>query len=232
MVHYPNTYAPGLSGQTMDGRPLSRMDWSAEITPGPENQIRPASDTGMGGMAEMPGDLSAGMGGTPRSMMGGTAGTPGGMMNGMPGEMMNGTPGGMMGASGGMMARNGRMFPMNGEMSQQGGGLNMQRTGLPDEVIEAPTTVDEAYRGSLKAMLNRYIGSYVVATFLLGTQGTVAWEGTLFDVGNDFVTIYQEPRDRYIVSDLYSLKYIEFYDTKRRELCEALIQQNGWQNNG
>lgn len=223
MVHYQNTYTPGMSGQTMDGRPLSQLDWSAEITPGPENQTRPASDTGMGGMAEMPGDLSAGMGGTSRGMMGGMTGTSG--------EMMGGTPGGMMGASGGMTAPGRQMFPMNGEMNLQNGDLNMRRTGLPDEVIEAPTTVDEAYRGSLKAMLNRYIGSYVVATFLLGTQGTVSWEGTLFDVGNDFVTIYQEPRDRYIVSDIYSLKYIEFYDTKRRELCEALMQQNGWRNN-
>lgn len=210
MVHYPNTYTPGMpgqtmNGQTMSGRPLSRMDWSAEITPGPENQTRPASDTGMGGMAGMPGD----MGGTSRSMTG---------------EMMGGAPGGTM--------EPGRqMFPQNGNMAVQSEALNMQRTGLPDEVIEAPTTVDEAYRGSLKAMLARYIGSYVVATFLVGAQGTVSWEGTLFDVGNDFVTIYQQPRDRYIVSDIYSLKYIEFYDTRRRELCEALIQQNGWQGN-
>lgn len=204
MVHFPNTYAPGRAGQTMDGRPLSQLDWSAEITPGPENQTRPASDTGMGGMVSMPGDMSSGMAGTPGSM------------------------GGM---SGGMVAQNRQMFQQNGDMSMQNGDLNMRRTGLPDEVIEAPTTVDEAYRGSLKAMLNRYVGSYVVATFLIGTQGTVSWEGTLFDVGNDFVTIYQEPRDRYIVSDIYSLKYIEFYDTKRRELCEALIRQNGWGNN-
>lgn len=171
-------------------------------------------------MTAAPADLSGGMSG---SMNGG--------MPGMAGDMMGGAPGGMAGASGGMMARNGQMFPMNGETPMQSEALNMRRTGLPDEVIQAPTTVDEAYRGSLKVMLARYIGSYVVATFLVGTQGTVSWEGTLFDVGNDFVTIYQRPRDRYIVSDIYSLKYIEFYDTRRRELCETLIQQNGWGNN-
>lgn len=220
MVHYQNTYTPGMPGQTLDGRPLSQLDWSTEITPGPENQARPASDTGMGGMTAAPADLSGGMSG---SMNGG--------MPGMAGDMMGGASGGMAGASGGMMARNGQMFPMNGETPMQSEALNMRRTGLPDEVIQAPTTVDEAYRGSLKVMLARYIGSYVVATFLVGTQGTVSWEGTLFDVGNDFVTIYQRPRDRYIVSDIYSLKYIEFYDTRRRELCETLIQQNGWGNN-
>lgn len=215
MVHYQNTYTSAMPGQTINGRPLSQLDWSTEITPGPENQTRPASDTGMGGMTTVPGELASGMSGG----MNGMSGSMGGMTGGM-GE----TSGGMMGMSGGMMAPGGQMFQNNGD-------LNMRRTGLPDEVIQSPTTVDEAYRGSLKAMLARYIGSYVVATFLVGTQGTVSWEGTLFDVGNDFVTIYQRPRDRYIVCDIYSLKYIEFYDTRRRELCEALIQQNGWQNN-
>lgn len=81
-------------------------------------------------------------------------------------------------------------------------------------------------------MLNRYIGAYVVATFLVGTQGTVSWEGVLFDVGNDFVTIYQEARDRYIVTDIYSLRYIEFYDTRRREMCEVLLRNQGWQGEG
>lgn len=184
MVHFQNTYTPAMPGQTINGRPLSQLDWSTEITPGPENQTRPASDTGLGGMTTVPGDLSSGM-------------------------------------SGGMMA---------GGMRQNGGELDM-KTGLPDEVIQAPTTVDEAYRGSLKAMLARNVGNYVVATFLVGTTGTVAWEGVLYDVGNDFVTIYQPARERYIVIDIYSLKYIEFYDTRRRAMCEELMRQNGWQNN-
>lgn len=206
MVHFSNTYTTAMPGQTMNGRPLSQMDWSAEITPGPEDQTRPASDTGMGGMAERPGDLSAGMAGLSGGMTG-MAGT-----NGMNGGMNSGT------MSPGMQAY------------QDRGTLDMS-TGLPDEVIEAPTTVDEAYRGSLKAMLARNVGNYVVATFLVGTQGTVAWEGILYDVGNDFVTIYQPARERYIVIDIYSLKYIEFYDTRRREQCEAMMRQNGWQGN-
>lgn len=101
--------------------------------------------------------------------------------------------------------------------------------GLPSEVIEAPTDRNEAFLGSLKAMLLRNTGNYIVATFLIGTQGTVSWEGILYEVGNDFVTIYQEGRDRYIVCDIYSLKYMEFYDTRRRELCDAMLQQRPWQ---
>lgn len=104
------------------------------------------------------------------------------------------------------------------------------RNGLPEEVINAPTSLQEAYLGSLKAMLSRYVGSYIVATFLVGTQSTVSWDGVLFDVGNDYLTIYQEPRDRYIVSDYYSLKFIEFYDVERRRRCMELLEQNEWQD--
>lgn len=103
--------------------------------------------------------------------------------------------------------------------------LNMQHN-LPQEVIESPTTVNEAFLGSLKATLSRNIGNYIVATFLIGTQNTVSWEGILYEVGNDFVTIYQPGRDRYIVCDMYSLKYMEFYDTRRRDLCNQLLGNN------
>ena len=100
---------------------------------------------------------------------------------------------------------------------------------LPAEVIEAPTDREEAFLGYLKATLIRNKGNYIVATFLVGTQNTVTWEGILYEVGNDFVTIYQEGRDRYIVSDIYSLRYMEFYDTRRRELCDAILNQQNWQ---
>ena len=102
------------------------------------------------------------------------------------------------------------------------------RNNLPSDVVEAPVSRDEVSKGSLKAMLARNEGNYIVATFLVGTQNMVSWEGILYDVGNDYVTIYQEPRDRYIVSDIYSLKFMEFYDTQRRDACNELLQQSGW----
>ena len=101
---------------------------------------------------------------------------------------------------------------------------------LPGEVIESPVNLSEAYLGSLKAMLNRNKGNYIVATFLIGTQNLVSWEGVLYDVGNDYVTIYQPGRDRYVVIDMYSLKYIEFYDTRRQELCDRMMQERGWED--
>jgi hypothetical protein len=101
------------------------------------------------------------------------------------------------------------------------------RNDLPSEVVESPTSVGEAYMGSLKAMLNRNKGNYIVATLLIGTQNLSSWEGVLYDVGNDYVTIYQPGRDRYVVIDMYSLKYIEFYDTRRQQLCDQMLRERG-----
>ena len=109
------------------------------------------------------------------------------------------------------------------------GALDM-RNHLPSEVITDPISMEEAYRGSLKAMLKKNVGNYVVATFLVGTQSTTSWEGILYDVGNDYMTIYQEGRDRYIVSDIYSLKFIEFYDTRCRDICDEVLR-SGWMPN-
>lgn len=84
------------------------------------------------------------------------------------------------------------------------------RHGLPADVIESPTTLEEARLGSLKAML---AGMWAVTSLRRSwweRRIWFSWEGILYDVGNDYLTIYQENRDRYVVSDYYSLKFIEF----------------------
>ncbi len=111
----------------------------------------------------------------------------------------------------------------------QGQELDMSND-LPGSVIGAPQSTEEAYLGSLKAMLRRNVGNYMVATFLVGTQNMVSWEGILYDVGNDYLTIYQEARNRYIVSDYYSLKFMEFYDTERQARCAELLAADGWED--
>lgn len=100
-------------------------------------------------------------------------------------------------------------------------------THQPIEVVEAPTSMNEAFLGSMKSMLLRNRGSFVTATFLIGTQGMSTWEGILHDVGNDHIIIFQPGRQRYIACDLYALKYIEFYDTRERDACQQLLRQSG-----
>lgn len=161
-----------------------------------------------------------------------TRNTPAAVPDGMPGTMSGSVPGPMPGSASGQPFST---VPMQTGMASTAklmtGGAHLDmKNNLPQEVLESPTTVQEAYKGSLRAMLARNVGNYIVATFLVGTQNTVSFEGVLYDVGNDYVTIYQSGRDRYIVSDIYSLKYMEFYDTQRRELCDALLRQNGWEN--
>ena len=118
--------------------------------------------------------------------------------------------------------------PAHNEFAGSTGDLDLQNH-QPAEVIEAPTTTGEAFLGSLKAMLLRNRGNFVAATLLIGTQGTMVWEGILHEVGNDYFIIYQTGRQRYILCDIYALKYMEFYDTKQRELCEHLLQEDGSQ---
>lgn len=122
----------------------------------------------------------------------------------------------------GQLNQSGQMLPQAPDMIH----------GLSPSEIGNPQTNQEAYLGSMKATLERNIGNFIVATFLIGTQGTVSWEGILYSVGNDYITIYQVARDRYIVCDLYSLKYTEFYDTRRRALCNQMLAERGNGNNG
>ena len=132
------------------------------------------------------------------------------------GQAMSGFPGGTERGT----------APEMGARPQVNPRLDMQNN-LPDTVVNSPSNVQEAYMGTLKATLRQNKGAYMVGTFLVGTQNTVSFEGILYEVGNDYVTIYQPGRDRYIVCDIYSLRYMEFYDTRRRERCDELLRQQG-----
>ena len=79
--------------------------------------------------------------------------------------MEKGMAGGMSGGVGGAMLRPQPHLEM--------------RNTVSDESVESPLTVEEAHLGSLKAMLQRNRGNYMVATFLIGTQNTVSWDGIL-----------------------------------------------------
>lgn len=119
--------------------------------------------------------------------------------------------------------------PFRNEFDGSIGTLDLE-SHQPIEVVEAPATVSEAFLGSMKSMLHRNRGNFVAATFLIGTQGTTIWEGILHDVGNDYLIIFQPGRQRYIACDIYSLKYIEFYDTRQQEVCERLLRENEIKN--
>lgn len=86
-------------------------------------------------------------------------------------------------------------------------------TGLDSEALHTPVTAREVYLGSMKSLLSKNVGHYIVATFLVGTQSPISWEGLLHSVGNDYLVIYQPDQGRYVTGDLYSLKFVEFHNS-------------------
>ena len=71
-----------------------------------------------------------------------------------------------------------------------------------------------AMQGSVQQFLSDNLGEFVVVEFLIGTQTMVQKAGILYAVGNNYVTLYQDLEDRYVVCDLYSIKFVTFYNTR------------------
>ena len=93
-----------------------------------------------------------------------------------------------------------------GEIPQGNGGYTQSNI----EMLENPMSVQEANQTSWKTLLAQNLGRYVVVSFLMGTQQSVVAEGVLYEIGNDYLVLYQPVRDSYITADLYSVKFVEF----------------------
>ena len=65
----------------------------------------------------------------------------------------------------------------------------------------------------LAEQLQTSIGYYVTCDFLIGTQIIETRDGILAKVGTNYLTLYQPDLDRYIVCDLYALKFITIYNS-------------------
>ncbi len=81
---------------------------------------------------------------------------------------------------------------------------------LPQDDFDAPMSADEAARNSWRALLARNVGRSVLVRFLMGTQNLITVEGELYEVGTDYIVIYQPLWDSHITADLYSVKFVEF----------------------
>ena len=81
----------------------------------------------------------------------------------------------------------------------------------PSMNVGNPQNTEEAYLGSFQAALQNNLGYFVVIEFLIGTDSLTEKEGILYAVGNNFVTLYEQETDRYIVCDLFSIKFVTFF---------------------
>ncbi|MBE7010122.1 MAG: hypothetical protein E7418_01370 [Ruminococcaceae bacterium] len=87
---------------------------------------------------------------------------------------------------------------------------------LPDSPTMEAQSIEQAYQDSFQAVLAANIGYYVVIEFLIGTSNLTEKEGLLYAVGNNFVTLYEAETNRYIVCDLFSIKFVTIYNQRTR----------------
>ncbi len=80
----------------------------------------------------------------------------------------------------------------------------------PQDSFTTPLDADEAARNSWRALLARNVGRNVLVRFLMGTQNFITVEGELYEVGTDYIVVYQPLWDSHITADLYSVKFVEF----------------------
>ncbi|MGE4284807.1 MAG: hypothetical protein AB7G87_14025 [Clostridia bacterium] len=74
---------------------------------------------------------------------------------------------------------------------------------------EGPPTLTDI--GYTPAYLKTQIGRRVKVEFLLGTNMLVDREGTLLNVGINYIIIQEVDTDDLLLCDLYSIKFVKFY---------------------
>lgn len=143
-----------------------------------------------------------------------------GMVPGGPSAAVNGAP--MPGMPMGGM--NGEVMP--GGMSSSMAQSQRMKNPLNMEQTHMPSNASESFHASLRSLLHRNIGYFIRATFLVGTQQSVTWQGILHTVGSDYIVLYQPNYERYISCDLYALKFVQFHDSKNMPYC---VGSQNWQ---
>lgn len=77
---------------------------------------------------------------------------------------------------------------------------------VPNEMIY------DAYQGSIQQILRDNIGQYVDVEFLIGTDGLTTRTGQLYAVGVSYIVLFDRRNNRYMICDLYSIKFVTIYD--------------------
>lgn len=94
---------------------------------------------------------------------------------------------------------------------------NGANSTFPD-IYDAPTgnpppTQVLGNQDNIISILKNNLGYYVVCDFLIGTTGLETKEGILYSSGVNFLTLYHPQNETYTVCDIYSLKFITFYNS-------------------
>ena len=68
----------------------------------------------------------------------------------------------------------------------------------------------ETFQGSMQQVLSDNIGSYVIVEFLIGTGQLSVKQGLLYYVGSQFLVLLDEVEARYVVCDIFAVKFVTF----------------------
>lgn len=68
----------------------------------------------------------------------------------------------------------------------------------------------ETFQGSMQQVLSDNLGSYVIVEFLIGTGQLSIKQGVLYYVGTQFLVLLDEIEARYIVCDIFAVKFVTF----------------------
>lgn len=101
---------------------------------------------------------------------------------------------------------------MTNQESMMGNDVNGQSRWMPSPKLQGiPETSLEMLQYSLQETLLRNIGEFVVLEFLIGTQKMVYKQGILYNVGENYVTLYEEKTKTFVMCDSLSIKFVTFY---------------------
>lgn len=67
-----------------------------------------------------------------------------------------------------------------------------------------------AFQGSMQQVLQDNIGSYVLIEFLIGSNSLETRQGILYSVASQFLVLFDELNQRYVVCDIFSVKFVTF----------------------
>ena len=80
------------------------------------------------------------------------------------------------------------------------------------------------FQGSMQQVLQENVGKYVIVEFLIGTNGLTSRQGMLYYVGTQFLVLLDEFESRFIVCDIFSVKFVTFLDGRSASTSPTLDQ--------
>jgi len=89
----------------------------------------------------------------------------------------------------------------------------------PDQDFDTVT-----FQGSMQQVLQENVGKYVIVEFLIGTGSLTSRQGMLYYVGAQFLVLYDEFESRFVVCDIFSVKFVTFLEGRSATTYPALDQ--------